>query len=107
MKVTLEFATNVHAENAAIALETVRSIAEKAQMIYTERQLSQILKAITDALDYDPELEDPELEALLAEEDEIARNICRYCNGPRNHPNTVWNSHAAMTVSCVSSFHYS
>lgn len=103
MKVTLEFATDVHAMNAAIALETVRSIAEKAQMPHTARQLSQILKAITDALDY----EDPELEALLAEEDEIARNICRYCNGPRNHPNTVWNSHAAMTVSCVSSFHYS
>lgn len=105
MKVTLEFATNVHAEKAAIALETVRSIAEKAQMIYTERQLSQILKAITDALDYEKN-KDSELEALLAKEEEIADGFCRVCNGPKNHPNTVWNSHAAMTVSCVSSFHY-
>lgn len=101
MKVTLEFATDVHAMNAAIALETVRSIAEKAQMPHTARQLSQILKAITDALD-----KDSELEALLAKEKEIADEICRVCNGPKNHPNTVWNSHAAMTVSCVSSFHY-
>lgn len=90
MKVTLEFANDVHAENAAIALETVRSIAEKAQMIYTERQLSQILKAITDALDYEKN-KDSELEALLAKEKEIADGICRVCNGPKNHPNTVWN----------------
>ncbi len=82
MKVTLEFATDVHAENAAIALETVRSIAEKAQMPHTARQLSQILKAITDALDYE-EYKDSELEALLAKEKEIADEICRVCNGPK------------------------
>ena len=74
MKVTLEFATDVHAENAAIALETVRSIAEKAQMPHTAHELSQILKAITDALYYE-ENKDSELEALLAKEKEIADGI--------------------------------